>query len=262
MRVFSHKSSWIGVVLALSLQGQTTDQESLTHALARALDWSSFWNPGDIPDKYAAGKHVTATVIDHGQTVTVFIEHLGIAISFSRNREGAIRGGTLRPIQEPRQSAVEKLIRSSQPGSFVLRSDAPRIEVRGAERLSRKILVQPKIFDIGIDLPALEMPPAVANHTIPSGVEEFIGFALRRAKTFQQAGCRPLILDIPFYAPDDPEVYVLVDLGTDCERGVIPFVSGNDGWSAGQFSPTTPSNEWRRTIDKIQRNKLGQVKLY
>jgi hypothetical protein len=204
---------------------------------------------------------VTATILDFQTQVIVFVERLGLAIRFIKKGDNRLLGGRAEVLQQSRAAAIEKLIRSFEPGGFRISPTAPDVQFR-PETSPAVQPSQPIVSDVNIELPHLKVPGAIVQHIVPSELDPFVAYALRSARLFQAPQCTPLTLRIPYYAADDPVVYVTVDLGPKCGPGVLPFVNSSDGWKSGQLSFSRAPNEWQSTIARVKANTLVEIGLF
>lgn len=248
------------VVLAFEPQPELQKNSSrLQQAVDRALNWNAFWKRGDGLSS-AVGGDSTATVIDAGTRVVIFIERLHLALTFFRRNDELI-GGLARSMNGDRDSNVRSLVESLRPGEFRLKSAAPKVTMETPKMKSREQR-HITVSTINLELHPPTGPFALSHRIRPDDLPDVVATAMTEALKIQPTGCRRLTLTIPYYATNDPQVYAFVDFGEACGSGVLPIVNGAAGWRPGTFSAARPPNEWSKEIALIRSYRLVTVQLF
>jgi hypothetical protein len=110
-------------------------------------------------------------------------------------------------------------------------------------------------------LPELEVPEAIQKRTVPVDKEKLVG-PVRRYLDSRHGLCGHAGAVIPFYSDMDPRVYVLLEPGGDCPRGVATFSRGSGGqWEFGKFFVDVQKEQMSGVIARIGANPAIRLTL-
>ncbi len=242
---------------------ESLSEERVINETSKLLRWRAFWEGAQSLEHYKPGTRVEVAVISWGNETAVFMQEIRIAVYLVVARGTVVRRVITRMTQETNSAQADQYVQNQNglPG-FVLKSKAPpgtnglpvrRPPINDPSHVSELRLIR-------FQLPALSVPDYIVSRTEPRDAEVLASAARSAVEGFYEPKCNGGLLKIPYFSDDDPIVFVYVDLGPGCEKGVLPFVRHEVRWIPGQFSPARAPNDWSYTIRRIHEYKLVEVR--
>jgi len=247
-----------------SVSAQPLGDTRITIEVAQLLQWKMFWEARQSVANYHPGANVEATVVSSSDETAVFIAELRTTIYLKVEGDGITKRVIGGMPMGTAAAAVQRYLSDKRgvPG-FVLKPGVPEqpqgVPVRKED--SGQGAAEPEMRVLRLQLPALSPPPYILSKKRPVNLEGLIAAARERISGYHDPSCGLASVTIPFYSEEDPTVYVYVDFGKGCEKGIFPFKWDGGMWAAGQFSPNRGHNDWSYTIGQIRKYSLFQFSL-
>ncbi len=257
-------------------QPPSLSRSELVGKINHVIRWKAFWEGMEaFKPKYVAGAHIDAKVVRTSQDIGVFIGAVRMNIvlrwhsqsgqfhpSFwsytaGETSDDAAQRYIAAELKAPEDRNCVPILRAPSQG---MRQNAGNVvpskrvcrDQNGIELFSEE--------DVSLELPSLNTPLAAS----PSSSE---ANQLRRAATkalryYVGRQCPTASVTIPRFSPDDPFVYVFVDFGQSCGRGVLAARRDRTGaWEAGKLFEDRPLNDLSRIIRQVQKGALEIFRL-
>lgn len=267
----------IAAAIPLSAGDLQADAETARQVLLKYSErvrWQHYWLPDTMGRSYAPGAEIEVHALFSTSAAGFCAPKIEVCQIYERHSDGRFRLVTewkpdppgpgmplrdrfaaeyarakSRPVREVRGNA-----RSGQPRSFdattlvaPLRSRPDSVSFGGAISVMWK-------------LPPLDLPVAIKQRVRPTDAGRLAAEVVAAAKSYHRRECGAGKAIIPFYDMDDPRVYIEVDLGGRCEKGVFVFSRGYErDWSLEAF--TVAKAEIEQFAARIQRAKMETVRL-
>jgi hypothetical protein len=276
---------WIAGCLgiALGLVAQTTNhRQNLTHKqlvdkISHVLRWKAFWDGAAAFSGYMAGERVDGKVIRTPKEITVFVSVVGFNLVLRLDSQTQQFHPSLwaYTVGETNESAANRYIRQELRGSadyncVAMPTKRPD-ELEGRGQNAGNVLPAARVCrdrngdaifgeeNILLELPVLNAPAADASHAevvkLRTAVTKALGYYLGER-------CAYASVTIPRFSADDPFVYVSVDLGQSCGKGVLAVKRDTRGaWSAGRLFAQGSRTDLDRTLHLIRENALETFRL-
>ncbi len=247
-----------------TLSAQTFSDQRVITEVSELLRWKLFWEGPQSVVHYEPRRIVDATVVLSGGKVAMFIGEIQVA-AYLTFQDGQITNRTIGGLSMATvDESVKRYISANngQPG-FVLKPGAPEqppdapirhIEAdRGIESF--------KTHEIHFQLPSMEPPEYIVVRKSPIQLDSLIFATRAGVHEYRDQKCANVSVTIPLFSVTDPAVFVYVDFGKGCETGVLSFKWIGMHWTAAQFSPNRPPNDWTYTINQVHKYALSQFSL-
>ena len=264
------KAFVVGVyaILGVGLQvasAQPLSDDRVIAEISRLLQWKLFWEGPQSIARYEQGKTIDATVVSSMGEIAVFIGGIQVTAYLAVDGDQI----TNRTIGGMSTATVEKAIaryvsaKEGQPG-FALKPGAPEQPPGTPIRRATPNGQNEASFEshqIHFRLPQKAAPEHIASRKNPAELDSLVSGARAKISGYHDPRCTKTTATVPLFSTTDPTVFVYVDFGPGCETGIFPFRWSSTHWTAGQFSPNRPPNDWAYTISQIRRYRLFQFSL-
>ena len=265
MGIFTHFS--LGLLCCVGVQpasAQLLTDDRISVEVSRLLRWKTFWGgPKAVPSLRPA-MAVDATVVSSNDETVVFIEELRTAIFFS-TEGGVIVKRVIAELNAGRTVTAVEAYLSGKRGvaGFVLRPEVPEqrpglpIRKQSNERDETSTMTR----TMQLNFEPMAPPDYILFGTRPPELGALEAITRERISGYRDPSCGGSSVIIPFFSSEDPSVYVYVDFGGRCGSGIFPFVRDHARWTAGQFSPIRPPNDWSYTVGQIKKHSVSRFSL-
>jgi hypothetical protein len=267
----------IASAITLSAGDLQADAETARHVLLKYSErvrWQHYWLPDTMGRSYTPGAEIEVQALFSTSAAGFCAPKIEVCQIYERDSGGRFRfvtewkpdppglgmplrdrfaaeyaGAKSRPVREVRGDA-----RSGQPRSFDAttqvappRSRPDSVSFGGAVSLTWK-------------LPPLDLPAAIRQRVRPADAGQLAAEVAAAARRYRRDGCGAGRAVIPFYDIADPRVYVEVELGGGCEKGVFVLARVPEGnWGLEMFR--VAKTEVEHFAARIQRAKMETVHL-
>jgi hypothetical protein len=242
------------------------DRAEIERAIERVLRWKAYWEGADsFFGSYVPGQRTEVKLIRSRRGVAVFIAGLGVNVQLQVSPEGGIIGvlmgqhiagetnasAAARYLQRPETDCIPVTKRGSLPS----RSGRVVSARRGCYEGSPDAITEE---DISLVLPALDVPQSITERKAPPSVADLTPLVEKAMASFGQRECSPVRGVIPFFADEDPWVYVVLER---CgERAVQLFSRDTNGsWEIGQLLLDRLPNQLSRLIAQIEKAAMTKL---
>jgi len=245
----------VNVVLILTASGTPQDHRATTQEMLRLYSekvrWQNYWLPNTVSKLYVSQSVVRVEALFGRSAAGFCIAALTICQIYQVHSAGALEFLTeWRPEVGPSGSLLPRRFKEEYVKARALEI-IPVIGLDGHKPAQRTFdpanmskplqgRATPEVFEdlISFDfkLVTLTPPKAIAEKIRPSDVAALHAEISATAKRFDSGCGAASEATIPFYDRQDPRVFVYVDLGGKCEKGVLEFLKGSNGnWSFNRF---------------------------
>ncbi len=260
---------------AASVPADVETAHQLLVKYSERMRWQHYWLPDTVGRSYTPGAEIEVEVLFASSVAGFCAPAVEVCQIYDRDTSGQFRfvtewkpdskGGTMplrdrfaaeyvaarsRPVREVRGDG-----RSGQPRSFDATRLVAPVRVRPDAMMSFGDVVSLKWKLLPLDLPA-----AISQRVRPADAGQLAAEVAATARNYRRDDCGPGRAVIPFYGIDDPRVYVEVDLGGRCEKGIFLFSRVPEGdWSFEMFEVS--ENDVAHFVARIRRAKMETVRI-
>jgi hypothetical protein len=270
---------WL-VAFALPSAGQesqtrlATAQQVLSDYTER-VRWQHYWLPGTVGESYVPGSQVQVQLLFSSTAAGFCASALEICQIYERSVNGGFEFLTewependyseaSLPARFAEEYAKTKALRPVQGIGPAERPEEKRAfdttklaEPKRSQQLSENFA---SALSFAWKLLPLTPPKSVATRTPPSDASLLRGEVLTAIKRFRNGCGAAGEAVIPFYSSHDPRVFVYVDLGGRCEKGVFEFLRRPEGgWSFSRF--VVDEIDVKPLMRRIQRARMETLRL-
>lgn len=262
------------ILAQVTAPGMGPTNAELIQALGSIFRWKAHWHGSqDFPGKYVPGARVQAKVVRSSREVAVFVSAIGVNVRFPVSLYNKIlpaQMGDHRANDTNDSAARRYLAQRTEEQDCVPVKHAPPGEspaVPGSPGIVPMKRVCPSGTspsevseqDLWLVLPPLDPPESVALRKVPSSLRELKPLVAGTVGGFGTPDCHMALSIIPYYADEDPWVYVLVER-TCGERAVYIFSRDTAGqWEVGKLLLDRPPNDLSWTIGQIKKAAMATL---
>jgi hypothetical protein len=253
----------------LSTAWAVSPDELLRERVSAAIRWQAFWEgPEALGPHYKAGRQIEARVLRIQNHLYTFLAPIRLTIDFTVSvPDLQIKSvGISVPAQKTNAEAITFFLQMRAAYGTgclgqVLGDKAAPTRTITTNRIppARPCLQQEDILSdesFTFSLPELKPPDSIQNRSLPSDNDGFVT-EVRQFLESHREDCESTTITatIPYYSDTDPRVYVLLQSGGKCERGIASFSRAPNGrWEFGKFTLDVPRQQLARIISQIESN--------
>lgn len=239
------------------------------------IRWQHYWLPDTVGRSYYRGREIQFEVLLAGSAAGFCAPALEVCQIYERSDTGVYR--FLTEWTSDRQRSETGL-----PERFAREYAAARPQLQSRPAVGDQPMQQPMLFDttkvaeparlhrapetfgnplyLKWKLLPLTPPKSVSSRMRPPDVALLSTEIAATAKSFRTARCATGKATIPFYSVEDTRVFVEVDLGGRCEKGVFAFERRPEGgWGFGRF--TVAKIDVEHFVARIRRAAMVTIYL-
>lgn len=265
----------LGLPLSLSSRGNrlAIAREMLADYTAQ-VRWSRYWLPSTVSSRYVPGREVDVQALFAPSAAGFCASALEICQLYQTRADGTL-GLLVQWIPEEHPSTASLAERFSHEYANAmarLRVPIPRSAGQKHEperSFSEETFAAPsgvgertESFDSPLTLAwkllALTTPKSISAKVRPADLGSLRQEVQQHARAFG-GGCRGEIT-IPFYGPQDPRLFVYLDLSGNCQKAVLEFVrTPEGGWNFSRF--VVDEQDLKPLASRIVRSRMEKLVL-
>jgi len=263
--------------IPLRAAGVPADVETAHQLLAKyseRMRWQHYWLPDTVGRSYTPGAEIDVEVLFASSAAGFCAPAVEVCQIYDYDASGEFRFVTE---WKPDSKGGTMPLRDRFAAEYVAARSSPVREVRGdgnsgqprsfdATRLVAPVRVRPDAVSFGDavslkwKLLPLDLPATIRQRVRPADSNQLAAEVAATARNYRRSSCGPGRAVIPFYGIDDPRVYVEVDLGGGCEKGIFLFSRVPEGdWSFEMFEVS--ENDVAHFVSRIRRVKMETVRI-